>query len=112
MFLMASGDSGFVSVAVNNFDTLKDQPASAAATPLADGTKPQNKHIEASSTGGRNGITPASNLAVRNASLVAAAKATEGYLECRHVGCDMSVPPSKRKRGAKTCGRTNCAKNT
>ena len=86
----------------------KEAPPSEAGRAAGHDTR----HAEMSSKGGKNGITPASNVAVRNASQVAAAKATEGYLECRHVGCDMSVRPSARKKGAKTCGRPNCAKNT
>ena len=51
------------------------------------------------------------NITVLNASRVAAARATEGFLECRYAGCHRSVTRSKRNRGATTCGKTNCPKN-
>ena len=52
------------------------------------------------------------NVAVVNASRAAAARATGGFLECRYVECHRSVIPARRKKGATTCGKPNCAKNT
>ena len=46
------------------------------------------------------------NITVLNASRVAAARATEGFLECRYAGCHRAV-----KKNRMTCGKTNCPKN-
>ena len=46
-----------------------------------------------------------------NASRVAAARATEGFLECRYAGCHRAVARSRQKQRKTTCGKTNCPKN-
>eukprot|EP01048_Picozoa_sp_COSAG05_P004488 COSAG05_NODE_243_length_13035_cov_115.270022_7_plen_108_part_00 len=50
------------------------------------------------------------HFAVLNASRVAAARATEGFLECRHAGCHRAVARSGQKKRKTTCGKTNCPK--
>ena len=60
--------------------------------------------------GGSEGGTR-EHITVLNASRVAAARTTEGFLECRYAGCHRSVTPGRRKSRATTCGQKNCPKN-